>query len=116
LPAVSTIFREYECSICFHKFFVLYHRFSERGQVSTQRTLRFATNWAFSNVVSRGPRSVHLRRVLKDYFEYYNRYRVHQSLEMDAPAGREIHYPEEGNIVAVPHLGGLDHHYERRAA
>ena len=58
----------------------------------------------------------HLRRVLKDYFEYYNRYRVHQSLEMDAPAGRKIHNTEQGKVVAVPHLGGLHHHYERRAA
>ena len=58
----------------------------------------------------------HLRRVLKEYFEYYNRYRVHQSLEMDAPAGRKIHNPEEGDVVAVPHVGGLHHHYERRAA
>lgn len=58
----------------------------------------------------------HLRRVLKDYFEYYNRYRVHRSLEMDAPAGRKIHNTQEGKVVAVPHLGGLHHHYERRAA
>ena len=58
----------------------------------------------------------HLRGVLRDYFEYYNRYRVHQSLEMDAPAGRKIHNTEEGNVVAVPHLGGLHYHYERRVA
>ena len=58
----------------------------------------------------------HLRRVLKDYFEYYNRYRVHQSLEMDAPTGRKIHNTKDGKVVAVPHVGGLHHHYERRAA
>lgn len=58
----------------------------------------------------------HLRRVLKDYFEYYNRYRVHQSLEMDAPAGRKIHNTGQGKVVAIPHLGGLHHHYERRVA
>ena len=58
----------------------------------------------------------HLRRVLKDYFEYYNRYRVHQSLEMDAPAGRETQSTEEGDVIAIPHVGGLHHHYERRAA
>ena len=58
----------------------------------------------------------HLRRVLRDYFEYYNRYRVHQSLEMDAPAGRKIYNTEKGNVDALPHLGGLHHHYERRAA
>ena len=58
----------------------------------------------------------HLRRVLRDYFEYYNRYRVHQSLEMDAPAGRKIYNPEDGEVIPIPHLGGLHHHYERRAA
>ncbi|MFP6582763.1 MAG: integrase core domain-containing protein [Candidatus Hydrogenedentota bacterium] len=58
----------------------------------------------------------HLRRVLKDYFEYYNRYRVHQSLEMDAPEGRKVNFPEEGRVVAIPHVGGLHHHYERKAA
>ncbi len=58
----------------------------------------------------------HLRRVLTEYFAYYNRYRVHQSLEMDAPEGRSAQATQEGNVVAVPHLGGLHHHYERRAA
>ena len=58
----------------------------------------------------------HLRRVLKKYFGYYNHYRVHQSLEMDAPEGRKIQAIEEGNVVAIPHVGGLHHHYERKAA
>ena len=49
----------------------------------------------------------HLRRVLKDYFEYYNRYRVHQSLEMDAPAGRETQNTEEGDVIGIPHVGGF---------
>ncbi len=58
----------------------------------------------------------HLRRVLKEYFEYYNCYRVHQSLEMDAPEGRKVQSPEQGNVIAIPHVGGLHHHYERKAA
>ncbi len=58
----------------------------------------------------------HLRRVLTEYFEYYNRYRVHQSLEMDTPEGRNVQTPEAGVIVAVPHVNGLHHHYERKAA
>ena len=53
----------------------------------------------------------HLRRVLAEYFQYYNRYRVHQSLEMDAPDGREIQAPYKGDVVAIPHVGGLHHHY-----
>jgi putative transposase len=58
----------------------------------------------------------HLRHVLTEYFEYYNRYRVHQSLEMETPDGRNVQTPEEGIIVAVPHVNGLHHHYERKAA
>ncbi len=58
----------------------------------------------------------HLRRVLKEYFEYYNDWRIDQSLEMDAPEGRKIQAIEEGNVVAIPHVGGLQHHYERKAA
>ena len=58
----------------------------------------------------------HLRRILKKYFEYYNRYRVHQSLEMDAPEGRMAQAIHEGKVIAIPHVGGLHHHYERKAA
>ncbi len=58
----------------------------------------------------------HLCRVLKEYFEYYNHYRVHQSLEMDAPEGRKAQSPERGSVIAIPHVGGLHHHYERKAA
>ena len=58
----------------------------------------------------------HLRRVLKEYFEYYNDWRVHRSLEMDAPEGRKIQAIEDGNVVAILHVGGLHHHYERKAA
>ncbi len=58
----------------------------------------------------------HIPRVLKEYFEYYNDWRVHQSLAMDAPEGRNNQTLEEGNVVAIPHVGGLHHHYERKAA
>jgi transposase InsO family protein len=58
----------------------------------------------------------HLRRVLKEYFEYYNRYRVHRSLEMDSPEGRPVQDANEGKVVVILHVGGLHHHYERRAA
>jgi hypothetical protein len=34
---------------------------------------------------------------------------------MDAPEGREIQ-ASEGNVIAIPHVGGLHHHYERKAA
>jgi putative transposase len=58
----------------------------------------------------------HLRRVLQSYFRYYRRWRTHLSLMMDCPHPRPIQPPEVGKVMAVPEVGGLHHHYERRAA
>lgn len=58
----------------------------------------------------------HLRRTLRSYVDFYHRWRVHQSLEMDAPDGRPVQPPELGNVVEFPDVRGLQRHYERRAA
>ena len=58
----------------------------------------------------------HLRRILTEYFEYYNGSRAHQSLDRNAPVPREIEPPERGQVIAIPHLGGLHHRYTRQAA
>ena len=58
----------------------------------------------------------HLRRVLRSYFSYYHGWRTHLSLEMDCPRPRMVQTLEAGEIVEVPQVGGLHHHYERRAA
>jgi len=58
----------------------------------------------------------HLRRILSAYFDYYHRWRTHQSLDMDCPESREVHSRECGRVVETDHLGGLHHHYERIAA
>jgi hypothetical protein len=57
-----------------------------------------------------------LRRVLHAYIEYYLKSRTHLSLGNDAPMSRPVGSPTDGDIVAIPHLGGLHHHDERRAA
>ena len=57
-----------------------------------------------------------LRRVLKLYFEYYERTRTHLSLDKDAPIPRSVQPPELGKVVELPQVGGLHHRYERRAA
>jgi transposase InsO family protein len=54
----------------------------------------------------------HLRRLLRDYTEYYNRFRTHLSLGKDAPLGR----PVQGHGMLcrlLPHLGGLHHSFVR---
>ena len=57
----------------------------------------------------------HLRRILADYFEYYNRNRTHLSLERNSPIPREVEPPGIGNVVAIPYVGGLHHRYTRAA-
>jgi putative transposase len=57
-----------------------------------------------------------LRHVLHAYVEYYLRCRTHLSLDKDAPIPRLVASPTDGDIMAIPHLRGLHHCYERRAA
>jgi transposase InsO family protein len=54
----------------------------------------------------------HLREILNEYAAYYNRARCHQALEGDAPEPRQIENGD-GPVYAVPHVGGLHHHYRR---
>ena len=58
----------------------------------------------------------HLRRVLNAYLVYYNETRTHLALAKDAPIPRAASPPDEGDIIAVPQLGGLHHRYERCTA
>ena len=58
----------------------------------------------------------HLKRVLACYLSYYHGFRTHLSLEMDAPNHRPIQTQDYGDVVEISEVGGLHHHYERRAA
>ena len=57
----------------------------------------------------------HLRRVLGAYSTYYHTARTHLSLDKQCPQPRPIHGPDSGNVIALPHLGGLHHEYRRAA-
>lgn len=57
-----------------------------------------------------------LRRHLSLYLTYYHAFRTHLGLAKDAPIARPVQPPCAGAIVEVAHVGGLHHHYERRAA
>jgi putative transposase len=57
----------------------------------------------------------HLRRILDDYFEYYQESRTHLSLDRNAPIPREVEPPCKGRVVAIPQVGGLHHRYQRAA-
>jgi transposase InsO family protein len=54
---------------------------------------------------------VHLRRILGAFAAYYNKVRVHRSLDKDAPFHRTIEHL--GAITSRPALGGLHHQYCR---
>ena len=56
----------------------------------------------------------HLRWTLKRYIRYYLDSRTHLSLEKDSPDSRPVQ--SVGEIIAIPHVGGLHHRYERRVA
>ena len=58
----------------------------------------------------------HLRRVLREYLDYYHRNRTHLGLEKDCPETRAVELPEIGPIASEPVLGELHHRYFRQAA
>ena len=82
--------------------FALAEGFSERliGSIRRQR---------LDNAIICG--EAHLRRVLKSYADYYNRFRTHRSLNKDAPVSRSVQ--RTGVIRSRAILGGLHHHYGR---
>ena len=59
----------------------------------------------------------HLRRLLREYVEYYNAERVHTSMD-DSPAGRAPEIKPRGSVKAIglPRVGGLHHRYSWREA
>jgi len=58
----------------------------------------------------------HLRRILREYLEYYHSSRTHLALDKDAPESRERESTDEGKVIALPMVGGLHHRYTRVAA
>jgi hypothetical protein len=57
-----------------------------------------------------------LMHVLARYFAYDHQWRPQLSLAMDYPAPCRVPLPHRGEVIAVPEVGGLHHHDERRTA
>jgi transposase InsO family protein len=57
-----------------------------------------------------------LHRTLTSYLAYYHGWRTHLSLAKDAPQARRTQSASQGEVVEIREVGGLHHHYERRAA
>ena len=66
-----------------------------------------------NHIIAMGER--HLSRVVREYVEYYNAGRCHQSLDGDAPVPRRRWSVGDGEVRATPVLGGLHHVYHRAA-
>lgn len=58
----------------------------------------------------------HLARIIKEYVAYYNRMRPHQGIGQRIPDRLLEEMRVSGPVVATPVLGGLHHHYYRKAA
>jgi putative transposase len=55
----------------------------------------------------------HLRSILSEHLDYYHCDRTHLSLGKGTPLGRAVQQqPENGKVIALPRLGGLDHRYD----
>ena len=52
----------------------------------------------------------HLRRILREYVDYYHTCRTHLSLEKDAPDSRPVELPAMDEVVSHPKVGGLSWH------
>ena len=59
----------------------------------------------------------HLRRLLREYVDYYNAERVHTSI-VDSPVGRPVESrpSNRAKIIGFPRVGGLHHRYTWRKA
>jgi putative transposase len=66
------------------------------------------------HVIAFNERSLH--RTLTAYIRYYHSWRTHLSLGKDAPQPRQTQTPADGEVIEIAEVGGLHHHYERRAA
>ncbi len=66
---------------------------------------------AHVNVFNEG----HLKRVLGSYIAYYHTARTHLALDKQSPELRPVASPDQGKIIAFPHVGGLHHEYRRAA-
>jgi putative transposase len=58
----------------------------------------------------------HLRCILKEYVEYYNRARPHRSLDLRPPTGDLPLGDRDSPVIVTTRMGGLLREYSRAAA
>ena len=60
----------------------------------------------------------HLRRLVREYVQYYHEDRIHDALQKETPTGRVVEPRPTGTaqVVGVPRVGGLHHRYHWQTA
>ena len=60
----------------------------------------------------------HLKKVLRDYFDYYNNDRTHLGIQKETPIERQVskRVSRADPLVGNPKVGGLHHRYEWQIA
>ncbi|MHB8739021.1 MAG: integrase core domain-containing protein [Candidatus Dormibacteria bacterium] len=84
---------------------------SPRANAIAERAVRTFREECLDHVIIINER--HLRSVMSEFIDYYNRERPHRSLGLEEPLPRERSHV--GDVTATPVLGGLHHAYERAA-
>ena len=79
-----------------------------------ERFMGSARRECFDHVIAFNEAGV--RTLMARYRSYYETARTHLAMGKDAPIPRPVMPPGDGDIVAIPEVGGLHHRYERRAA
>jgi transposase InsO family protein len=79
-----------------------------------ERFVGSARRECFDHVIAFNEAGV--RTLMTRYRSHYETARTHLALGKDAPIPRPVMPPGDGDIVAIPEVGGLHHRYERRAA
>ncbi len=62
-----------------------------------------------------GFNELHLKRLLRSYFDYYLTTHTQLALAKQCPEPRPVQLLEQGKVIALPHVGGLHHEYRRAA-
>ena len=85
-----------------------------RANAFAERFVRTVRQECLDWTLIRGRR--HLRSVLEDYVEHYNRHRPHRGLDLCPPEPTTRAPSTTGAVIRQPLLGGLVNEYQRRAA
>jgi hypothetical protein len=89
---------------------IIISRKSPRQNPYVERAIGSPRHECLDDVIILGERP--LRLIIKRYVAYYQGVRPHLSLQRNAPIRRKVE-PGRGRVIAIPHVGGLLHHYRR---